>query len=146
MVKQKNGHAVYKPQDRSRARWKKLDGGREWRLFEWQREMDVKIGFWEIMNLHILIEKSMLSTKKKKIPQLIFRITKCVQPDCIVYMDVIERSFEWTITDLHFEGSSPLRLSSVIKIDEWVILYQMPFLFEHFEELFTQKSQRIWGN
>lgn len=92
-----------------------------------KREMDVKIGFWEIMNLHILIEKSMLSTKKKKMPQLIFRITKCVRSDCIVYMDVIERSFEWTITDLHFEGSSPLRLSSVIKIDECVILYQIQF-------------------
>lgn len=40
----------------------------EWRLFEWQTEMDVKMGFWEIMNLHILIEKCMLrlSTKKKE--------------------------------------------------------------------------------
>lgn len=46
------------------------------------------------MNLHILIEKSMLSTKKKKMPQLIFRITKRVRRDCIVHVDVIERSFE----------------------------------------------------
>lgn len=58
--------------------------------------MDVKMGFWEIMNLHILIEKSMLSTKmKKKMAQLISRITECVWPDCVplfVCVDVIERN------------------------------------------------------
>lgn len=64
--RQKAERQTDKPPDRSRKRWKKPDRGREWRMFEWQREMDVKMGFWEIMNLHILMEKCMLSTKKKK--------------------------------------------------------------------------------
>lgn len=39
---------------------KSRQGERKRRVFEWRTEMDVKMGFWEIMNLHILIEKCMV--------------------------------------------------------------------------------------
>lgn len=95
----------------------------EWRLFEWQTEMDVKMGFWEIMNLHILIEKCMLrlSTKKKRksctthLQNYRMYVTwLCVS--LFVWMLVFERD----ITELYFKGCSPLKLSSMIKI-VWVI-------------------------
>lgn len=44
----------------------KATQGRKRTQFEWRREMNVKMGFGEILNLHILIGKSMLCTNRGK--------------------------------------------------------------------------------
>lgn len=87
----------------------KATQGRKRTQFEWRREMNVKMGFGEILNLHILIGKSMLCTNREK-GETASPALQNLSSGCL-HLSLSQKQFSWlvwTTTELFFEDSSPL--------------------------------------